>query len=316
MLMPVRICGQTNVDGSECRRPVGSRGSCGVDHTAGAAPLPPAGSPGPAASPGPDPFAGGGSLYDPAGLPVGELVRRVEVAVAGRQPAARAGGPGAAVSGVVYRQGVEALRDPRCPPRMLRAAYKTGDVQLARAALSNPRCPRLLLVRHLAETGERAEVAAHPRAPRLLLAWWADQAIRSGGRSGGFGVVAALAANPRTPPRSLGRLAAAGDGSTAERVLENPSCPAKTADRLAWSTDIRVAAAAVAHPKCPPFTVGEVASRSVTGRVRAAAAANPNCPPGVLAGLAGDPDPEVRAAAAANPNCPSAARAHAGLLAD
>ena len=50
--------------------------------------------------------------------------------------------------------------------------------------------------------------------------------------------------------------------------------------------------------------------------VAAAVAAHDFTEPATLARLAAHPDPAVRAAAAANPNCPSAARAHAGLLAD
>lgn len=48
---------------------------------------------------------------------------------------------------------------------------------------------------------------------------------------------------------------------------------------------------------------------------RTAAAAHPGCPPGVLAGLAGDADPNVRATVAANESATPPIRAQVGLLA-
>lgn len=324
MIVMVR-CGQPNADGSPCRRPLSAAGGCGVDHSgrrpAGVAAAKSAAAR--VAAAGGDPFDEGGDLYDTAGLTREELGRRAETAVEMRGSAAEFGdghrwnGSRLESEAVAWRQGVLALEDPRCPARVLRAAYRTGNAQLVSAALRNPRCPRSVLVRYWLEAGAGRTHAVHPRTPKLLLRWWARKAVVFGGRRSSRAMIDGLAENPRTPPRSLARLVVEGSHEIQERVAANPSCPPETLSDLAVVDRKSVRAAALSNPRQDPDVLARAADGGeFSPDVLAAVAANPSTPPAALERLVGHRHPDVRAAAAANPNTLPAARAHAGLLAD
>lgn len=118
------------------------------------------------------------------------------------------------------------------------------------------------------------------------------------------------------------------DAERWERLAAHPSGRVRVAAARAGNLDYvdfarfsdptetdEVRQAAAEHPGCPPRILERLAGDSDPW-VRAAVARHTVTPPEALAALAADPAEGVRAAVAKNPSAPSAARAHAGLLAE
>jgi hypothetical protein len=118
-------------------------------------------------------------------------------------------------------------------------------------------------------------------------------------------VVAALAANPSTPPEVLRRLAA-GEAEVAFRLAQNPATPPGLLTSLASRTEASVRSAVAANPRTPAATLvllagdGELAVRRVVAR-------NAAVPPAALAALARDADRDTRLLVASNPSIPASA---------
>ena len=151
------------------------------------------------------------------------------------------------------------------------------------------------------------------------------------------------AADPRTPPDELDRLAYSPGWVVRSNVAANPSARPDTLVRLAADTNPGVQASVANNSNIPHAAAAELLGRPAT-HIRAVEnlagnpatpssilahlaadtrpavawrlAGNPATPSSILAHLAEDPRPAVRQQAAGNPNTPPPARAHAGLLAD
>lgn len=189
----------------------------------------------------------------------------------------------------------EALTSTAISPRLLRKAARQGPDRWHQALAENPNCPPSVLDRIADSPDPSARVSAlgHPWCPRSTLAGVARRIARQIMRGDTLGdaldVAAAVARNPRTPPRALRRLARVRNAWVQARVAANPSTPGRALAPLAVDGD---------------------------QRVREGVARNPAAPAEMLERLAVDGAAAVRAAVAANPSCPPVGRAAAGLLAD
>lgn len=139
-------------------------------------------------------------------------------------------------------------------------------------------------------------------------------------------IVAAIAANPQTPPEVLASIAASPrpewkeprvsrlrrlllapgqrPSTVASAIAGNPSLPP---DALAGLPTERADAAweLAQNPRTPPERLSVLAERSEAS-VRSAVAYNRSTPAGTLARLGRDPERQVRLIVAGNPNTPSA----------
>lgn len=218
----------------------------------------------------------------------------------------------ALVAGVCYfvAWAIAALARPGSP-----------HARAGRAALLLALLPPAVAIGSAARRELRLRRAGDPRATAAnLAALYTLPAVREDPA-----VLAALAANPVTPPALLEELARRPGRVLAEiavpwhwRLLgtgpreahslggalaRNSRAPAAALERLAALPSPEVAIGVAANPLTPPADLVRLASARNTG-VRAAAAFNPATPESALARLAADPQAPVRLAVAANPAAP------------
>ena len=117
-------------------------------------------------------------------------------------------------------------------------------------------------------------------------------------RSRASQIVAAVAANERTPPGSLRRIGLTADNLQArDHVAKNPNTPSDVLDRLAANPNTRIRTSVAANPGTDPRIVGCL-SGDPDARVCVAAVDNPNCPQDRVEAAVGDRQLMVAAAAA------------------
>ncbi len=170
-----------------------------------------------------------------------------------------------------------------------------------------------------ADREARVVALKHRRCHPSTLAAAARRAARHLERGHHFGAqqeyAAAVAANPKAPPRALRRLARTGDGRVLTHLAANPAAPEQILADLAEAEDSLVRRGVAQNASTPPQVLAGLASDGIS-QVRAAVAANPSTPAGSLQVLAVDESPDVRAAATGNPSTLAAGRTAGGLLAD
>ena len=231
-----------------------------------------------------------------------------------------------------HRAMTKTMKDPNCPPAVLRGLAPSGpDTGLSNSdrygaaihAVSHPAAPLDLLWRAAHSRGLRHSAAQHPRCP--------PQALRMLSQTTEMFHLA-VAANPACPPEVLAGLvtdhsdmrirsaaianpslpaavlAAVSDPaatiSDAVRAASNPNSGSGLARRLAASDHASVAAAAALIATCPTDVLENLATYSGEALLLDAVAAHAACPVDVLANAARCRWASTAKAAAANPICP------------
>lgn len=183
------------------------------------------------------------------------------------------------------------VANERCPPEVLaRLAADDFDTDVARAALSNLRCPPAALSAATSNHDHMLRDAAitNPGLPAGDLARLAADADPVARRS--------VARNPNCDPKLLARLAADPDSWAAGNATTHPNCPVEMIVRHVMSGDSGLVAAAASNPSCPPELLARLGARHGTTpattsgghkRICEAVASNPSSPPDTLRSLAG-----------------------------
>ena len=206
--------------------------------------------------------------------------RSAVVRAAAADPVAAAGRARATAGRVrAHGETIEAMKDPGCPPAVLRALVPDDPNVGSRDR-------------------ERFEVAlhavSHPAAPLDLLARAAEYS----------GLRYAAAQHRSCPPQVLLELVRRSR-STRRAAAANPACSPEMLAELALDPDLRTRSAAISNPSLPAVALAAVCDPAADIDDAVLAASNPNSGPGLARRLAASDDDAVAVAAASVRACPT-----------